>query len=580
MYRKFSLVLNILKTTMTAVQTETVNPPCQNTVCEVECTGNTKTPVVFTVRKSDVDSVNSTSSSSSGNPSEANSTEGSDTDELKKKENITYPNTLSGEGLSWDDGRYSGSSSHFNDSGVELEQTNNLRKNNNNNYVKKNLQECLLMHKEGRTQEMSNDEILSLIIEGKIPAYSLEKVCESPERGVEIRRQYINSLIESNNDNNNNPQDPSSSSGSSYLTDLPYKGMDYSKVYGVCCENVIGYVPVPVGVVGPYLLNEKSVVVPMATTEGCLLASVHRGMKAITKSGGATCIILDDGMTRAPVVQFGNLLQVEKFIMYMKNESNFNTLKQQFESTSRFAKLLEITSKVAGRQIYLRFKVQTGDAMGMNMISKGTEKVLVYLQTIFPEMQVVSISGNYCTDKKPAAVNWINGRGKSVVVEATVKKEYVESILKTSVKALCELNISKNLVGSAMAGSIGGFNAHAANIVTAIFLACGQDPAQNVESSNCITLLEEESITGDLYITCTMPSIEVGTVGGGTNLPAQQNCLQLIGVNGPNREFPGENARGLAKVICASVMAGELSLLSALAAGHLVSSHMKYNRKK
>jgi hypothetical protein len=134
----------------------------------------------------------------------------------------------------------------------------------------------------------------------------------------------------------------------------------------------------------------------------------------------------------------------------------------------------------------------------------------------FPEMTIASLSGNYCTDKKPAAINWIEGRGKSVVAEGIIPGEAVKSILKTTVEALVQLNITKNLVGSAMAGSIGGNNAHAANILTAIYMATGQDPAQNVESSNCITLMEATNDGKDLLITCSMPSIEVGTVGGGT----------------------------------------------------------------
>ena len=136
----------------------------------------------------------------------------------------------------------------------------------------------------------------------------------------------------------------------------------------------------------------------------------------------------------------------------------------------------------------------------------------------FPEMKVISLSGNYCTDKKPAAINWIEGRGKSVVAEGIVPGDAVKSILKTTVDALVRLNIQKNLIGSAMAGSVGGFNAHASNILTAIYLATGQDPAQNVESSNCMTLMEAINDGKDLLITCSMPSIEVGTVGGGTIL--------------------------------------------------------------
>ena len=235
--------------------------------------------------------------------------------------------------------------------------------------------------------------------------------------------------------------------------------------------------------------------------------------------------------------------------------------------------------RVAGRDLFIRFGAQTGDAMGMNMISKGTELALLKLQEFFPDMQIVSLSGNFCTDKKPSAVNWIEGRGKSVVCEATVPSKIVKEILKTNVKSLVSLNISKNLVGSAIAGSIGGLNAHAANIVAAIFIATGQDPAQVVGSSNCMTLIEAAGDNSeDLFITCTMPSIELGTIGGGTILEPQASCLDILGVRSSCREHPGRNAQMLARIVCGTVLAAELSLLSALAAGTLVRSHMKHNR--
>ena len=167
-------------------------------------------------------------------------------------------------------------------------------------------------------------------------------------------------------------------------------------------------------------------------------------------------------------------------------------MKKAFDSTSRFARLQTIKTAMAGTYLYVRFKTTTGDAMGMNMISKGVEHALAVMTTSgFSDMEIISVSGNYCTDKKPAAINWIDGRGKSVVAEAIIPAEVVKQVLKSDVDSLIELNISKNLIGSAMAGSIGGFNAHAANVVTAIFLATGQDPAQNVESSNCITIMKK-----------------------------------------------------------------------------------------
>lgn len=190
----------------------------------------------------------------------------------------------------------------------------------------------------------------------------------------------------------------------------------------------------------------------------------------------------------------------------------------------------------------------------------------------------LSVFGNFCSDKKPSAVNWIEGRGKSVVCEAVIGEEVVKKVLKTDVQSLVELNTIKNLAGSAVAGALGGFNAHASNIVTAIFIATGQDPAQNVESSHCITMLEPVNAGRDLHISVTMPSIEVGTVGGGTQLASQSACLDLLGVRGASRDRPGSNARLLATVVAGGVLAGELSLLSALAAGQLVKSHMKYNR--
>jgi len=411
---------------------------------------------------------------------------------------------------------------------------------------------------------LTNAEIVSRVEDGSLPQYKLESELNDLTRAVEIRRQVLTRNME---------QDVS-------LRGLPYENFDYSKVLGACCENVIGYIPVPVGIAGPLLLNGINVNIPMATTEGCLVASTHRGAKAISESGGATATIIGRGMTRAPVVRFPDAKRGAELIHWIQEPVNFASIQRAFDSTSRFATLKGVKPTIAGRLVYLRFKSETGDAMGMNMISKGVEKVLEMLSTVFRDMEVIALSGNLCTDKKPSAVNWIEGRGRTVVADAIISGHVVEKILKTTVKDLIDLNQSKNLIGSAMAGSIGGFNAHAANIVTAIYIATGQDPAQNVESSNCITLMESYNNGRDLYISCTMPSIEVGTVGGGTFLPAQSTCLDILNVKGASYETPGAHADQLARVVCGSVLAGELSLMSALAAGHLMSSHMALNRAK
>lgn len=347
---------------------------------------------------------------------------------------------------------------------------------------------------------------------------------------------------------------------------------------GACCENVVGYMPVPVGVVGPLNLDGNPIHIPMATTEGCLVASTNRGCRAL-KDCGVNTAITYDGMTRGPVIRLPSMHRATEVMRWLENKSNFEVVKTNFDSTSRFARLQRLHIRIAGRLLYIRFVAKSGDAMGMNMLSKATEFSLRRMLDIFPDMEILSLSGNFCTDKKPAAVNWVEGRGKSVVAEAIVPAFIVKTVLKTSTSALVDLNISKNLIGSSMAGSIGGFNAHAANIITAIYIATGQDAAQNVGSSNCITLMEPWGRDGeDLYITCTMPSIEVGTVGGGTVLTAQGACLEMLGVRGPHPTCPGENASQLARIVCGAVLAGELSLMSALAAGHLVRSHLRHNR--
>lgn len=350
--------------------------------------------------------------------------------------------------------------------------------------------ECEQMLRNRKAPHLNDKELIDLSVRGKIPGYALEKTLESPlatklaslTRAVKIRRALISRTT-------------ATKETSTLLegSKLPYQDYNYENVHGACCENVIGYMPLPLGVAGPLIIDGQNYFLPMATTEGVLVASTSRGCKAINAGGGATTVLTGDGMTRGPCVGFQTLARAGAAKIWLDSDEGQRVMKKAFNSTSRFARLQSMKTALAGTYLYIRFKTTTGDAMGMNMISKGVECALNVMMTEsgFEDMSIISVSGNFCTDKKPAAINWIDGRGKSVVAEAIIPGEVVRSVLKSDVNALVELNISKNLVGSAMAGSIGGFNAHAANIVTAIFLATGQDPAQNVESSNCITVMRK-----------------------------------------------------------------------------------------
>ncbi|KAF2669089.1 hmg-CoA reductase [Microthyrium microscopicum] len=433
--------------------------------------------------------------------------------------------------------------------------------------IMRSREECEAILKEKKAPKLTDEELIDLSIRGKIPGYALEKTLGDLTRAVKIRRSVVS-------------RTHATRDSSTYLehSNLPYEHFDYARVLGACCENVIGYLPLPVGVAGPLNVDGQNFFLPMATTEGVLVASTSRGCKAINSGGGAVTVLTADGMTRGPCVTFDTLRRAGEAKLWLDSEEGTKVMKDAFNSTSRFARLQTMKTALAGTNLYIRFKTTTGDAMGMNMISKGVEHALNVMSTEagFDDMTIVTISGNYCIDKKASAINWIDGRGKSVVAEAIIPADVVKSVLKCDVDTMVELNISKNLIGSAMAGSIGGFNAHAANIVAAIFLATGQDPAQVVESANCITIMK--NYNGNLQISVSMPSIEVGTIGGGTILEPQSAMLDLLGVRGAHLTSPGDNARRLARIIAAAVLAGELSLCAALAAGHLVRAHMAHNR--
>lgn len=424
----------------------------------------------------------------------------------------------------------------------------------------------------------TDEQIIELIESGKVAMYSLERVLGGDfDRAVRVRRSFIErQLVQIAHPGNISGDSPVSRALPSLLN-LPFQGYNYAEIFGTNCENVVGFVTLPVGVAGPIRVDNREYFIPLSTTEGALVASTSRGCKAVSYSGGIKTALLNDGMTRGPVVAFERLEEALRLIQWV--DSNFDMIAQVFNGSSRFLRLKKIDCRTVGRLVYLRFKATTGDAMGMNMVSKSTENVLSFVSLEFPSMRIIALSGNACSDKKSAAINWIDGRGKSVVAEAIIPGNIISSILKTTINNLVEVNTAKNLVGSMLAGSNGsGGNAHAANIIAAMFIALGQDPAQVVSSSSCLTFMEPSNNGQDLYISCTMPCLEVGVVGGGTMLSAQRSCIDMLGLD--SEEPIGQQAGRLARIIAATVLAGELSLLASLSEGSLVKAHQNHNRIK
>ena len=341
-------------------------------------------------------------------------------------------------------------------------------------------------------------------------------------------------------------------------------------------ENMLGAIQVPMGVAGPVAVDGAALsgdrYLPMATTEGALVASINRGCSVINDAGGATARVTKSGMTRAPVFRVGDVAEAEALVSWVRD--NETTLREAAESTTSHGELLDVTPHVVGNNVYLRFRFDTKDAMGMNMVTIATGEACDVIETE-TNASLIALSGNLCSDKKPAAINAIEGRGRSVAADVKVPREAIENRLHTTPEAIAEINTRKNLVGSAKAGGF-GFNAHVANAVAAIFLATGQDAAQVVEGANAITTAETTS-DGDLYVSVSLASLEVGTVGGGTKLPTQAAGLDILGVHGGGSPA-GSNADALAEAIAVGALAGELSLLAALGSRHLSSAHADLGR--
>jgi len=341
------------------------------------------------------------------------------------------------------------------------------------------------------------------------------------------------------------------------------------------CENFAGAVQVPLGLAGPLKIIDgpkpkaKNYMLPLATTEGALVASVSRGCKVISLSGGVKVYVENAGVTRAPLFKVKDLGEGRKLIAF--SLAKFSELAELVRKDEPFIDFLKIEPYQVGRNVWLRCFFDTHEAMGMNMVTIACQKIAGYIKEKL-NIDCLALSGNLCVDKKPSWLNFITGRGKKVWVEVVVKKEIVKKILKTKPEAMVQIVKEKSHLGSMISGSL-GFNAHFANIVSAIFLATGQDIAHVVEGSMGITEAEVCK-NGDLYFSVYLPDLMVGTIGGGTGLPTQKEALLVLGFDKPKKG----DSLCLAGIIGGAVLAGELSLTAALSAGHLAKAHQKFGR--
>lgn len=335
----------------------------------------------------------------------------------------------------------------------------------------------------------------------------------------------------------------------------------------VHCENRIGSVSLPLGVAGPFNLKGEytkgEYYIPLATSEGALVASVSRGAKACFEHG----IIISVervGVTRGPVLKAATIGGAQKIERWIRE--HMNELIKKTTETSDHIQLLETFVKKVGLYVFIRFSFDTDKAMGMNMATIACQHLIEYIASK-TNSSIVAVAGNFDIDKKPAWLNAILGRGFVVQAEAVITKDIVKNVLKTDAKKIFEVWKTKCLIGSALSGSI-GFNAHHANIVAAFYAATGQDLAHVVEGSLGMTIVDmmsEES----LYISVHLPCIMVGTVGGGTKLKTQTEARSIIGHDSPH---------ALAEALGGAVLAGELSLLASLSEGTLAQTHKKLGR--
>ncbi len=336
---------------------------------------------------------------------------------------------------------------------------------------------------------------------------------------------------------------------------------------------------IPMRVVGPVKIDSieatGEIPLPLATFESPLWPSTHRGARVCTEAGGIKATIIDERMTRSVLVEADSVADV--YQAYCDIKQQHETLQAIISQSSRFAKLMDMHAQIVGSLLYLRFELLTGDASGHNMVTLASERMLDWILTTYPKLRYVSISGNFCSDKKVSAVNGILGRGKNVVAEVTISRDLCKRLLKTTPGKIIELNIKKNLLGNIISGGLRTANAHFANMLLGFYLATGQDAANIIEGSQGIVHTELRG--DDLYFSVTLPNLIVGTIGNGKTHDFVTENLRLLGCL--QDRAPGLNARRLAIIAASAVLCGELSLLAAQTNQcELMRSHIKLERKR
>jgi hydroxymethylglutaryl-CoA reductase (NADPH) len=338
-------------------------------------------------------------------------------------------------------------------------------------------------------------------------------------------------------------------------------------------ENFIGAAQVPIGVAGPLCVDGEHAkgqfLVPLATTEGTLVASYNRGMRLLTECGGVKTTVVEQHMQRCPAFIFDDARQARDFGAWV--DDNFAAIKAAAEATTRSGKLKHIRQYSIGPLRHLRFNFTTGDAAGQNMTGKATDAACRWIQKNYPGGARYILSGNMDTDKKHSRINMLETRGKRVVAEAVIKRDVLRRVMRVDPEDLFYgRQISSS--GAFLAGSANN-GAHAANGLAALFIATGQDVA-NIAESHAGVVYSQLLGNGDYYWSTTLTSLIVATVGGGTGLATQRECLEMLGCYGSGK------ADKFAEICAGVVLAGETSLSCAVLAGDWVSAHERYGRNR